>query len=63
MEHAWRKSKLDMFYFTWRDSALNYKCALHTAKTAHSASLINNNNTALDLSSALWLNFLKNHSP
>ena len=28
MEQAWRKSKLDIFYLAWRDSVLNYKCAV-----------------------------------
>ena len=64
MERAWRKSKLDIsFYLAWRDSVLNYKLALNTARTAHfSGQITNNTITILDFSSALWLNLLRNHS-
>ena len=43
MERAWHKSKLVIFYLVWRDSVLNYKHALNTARTAYFSGLINNN--------------------
>ena len=43
MEQAWWRSKLDIFYLAWRDSVLNNKHALNTARTAYFSSLKNNN--------------------
>ncbi len=43
MERSWRKTKLEVFRITWRESTLSYGKVLKTAKSDYFLSLLEEN--------------------
>ncbi len=56
MERSWRKTKLEVFRFAWRESTLSYRKALKTARSDYFSSLLEKTNITPGIYSIQWLN-------